>query len=209
MNKPNFYDLLKLPPEASREEIRAAWLRECKLHHPDRGGSESHMALLNKAYETLSDPDKRAAYDAGEDPQTRDLTSDIIAAHLVAVFTAISNQKNITTPDFDLIGEMRRTLVDGRKRMQIDMRNRNTQLVRNKITLRRLRFRGNGINPIAGYLQQAVDTEIQNLQKMAEQRKGIKFALDYLDNYEWDFEPATSRPYPNYQTLNLFTPHGR
>ena len=42
--------------------------RAAKSAHPDKGGSEAKMAALNEAYEVLSNPELRARFDAGEDP---------------------------------------------------------------------------------------------------------------------------------------------
>lgn len=36
--------------------------------HPDKGGSETKMAAVNEAYETLTDPEKRSRFDQGDDP---------------------------------------------------------------------------------------------------------------------------------------------
>jgi DnaJ homolog subfamily C member 3 len=36
--------------------------------HPDKGGSEAKMAVVNEAYEVLSDPELRQRYDNGDDP---------------------------------------------------------------------------------------------------------------------------------------------
>lgn len=42
--------------------------RAAKIAHPDKGGSEAKMALLNEAYEVLSNPELRQRFDNGEDP---------------------------------------------------------------------------------------------------------------------------------------------
>ena len=42
--------------------------KAAKSAHPDKGGSEAKMALLNEAYEVLSTPELRARFDNGEDP---------------------------------------------------------------------------------------------------------------------------------------------
>ena len=36
--------------------------------HPDKGGSEAKMAVVNEAYEVLSDPELRQRFDNGDDP---------------------------------------------------------------------------------------------------------------------------------------------
>ncbi len=49
--------LLGLTEKASRNEIRQAYMRACKLNHPDRFGdtpdTEEKMALLNSSYKLL------------------------------------------------------------------------------------------------------------------------------------------------------------
>ena len=64
-NRRNYYRILKVQPDAPVEIIRASYrtlMRELKAH-PDLGGSTSEASILNEAYETLSDPKRRAAYD--------------------------------------------------------------------------------------------------------------------------------------------------
>jgi len=67
---PSHYDALQLPPDASTAQVRAAWRRLAAQHHPDRGGLDAAaMARLNQAYEVLSDPHRRASYDALQWPR--------------------------------------------------------------------------------------------------------------------------------------------
>jgi len=61
----NLYRLLHVQPEAPPEVIKAAWraLMSTLRAHPDLGGDPELAARLNAAYEVLSDPERRAAYD--------------------------------------------------------------------------------------------------------------------------------------------------
>lgn len=60
----NHYTCLGLQRTATQEEIKAAYRRLALIHHPDKpGGDAEKFRLLQQAYETLSDPAKRRAYD--------------------------------------------------------------------------------------------------------------------------------------------------
>ena len=67
-----YYDLLNVPPQVSAEALTRAWKIAARNNHPDRW--EAHgfaseeeanvrMADINRAYQILSDPRTRRAYD--------------------------------------------------------------------------------------------------------------------------------------------------
>jgi curved DNA-binding protein CbpA len=57
------YDLLGVAQDATTEEIRAAYRRLSKTYHPDAGGTPAFFRQLQIAYDTLTDPERRAEYD--------------------------------------------------------------------------------------------------------------------------------------------------
>jgi curved DNA-binding protein CbpA len=70
------YHVLQVSPDAEPEVIQAAYRALARKHHPDVGGSQVQMAMLNAAWETLRDQDERARYDlerrtASAEPPTR------------------------------------------------------------------------------------------------------------------------------------------
>ncbi len=76
MAKKDFYEILGVERNASDADIKTAYRRLAMKHHPDRteGNKESEekFKAATHAYEVLSDPQKRRAYDqyghAGVDP---------------------------------------------------------------------------------------------------------------------------------------------
>ena len=67
---PTYYDFFGVRQNASAEQIRAAYLWLMKQHHPDRTDhvdrqrAADFAAILNRSYDVLKDPLKRARYDA-------------------------------------------------------------------------------------------------------------------------------------------------
>jgi curved DNA-binding protein CbpA len=62
----NYYELLGVPPDASREEIHSAYRRLARRCHPDlnaAGDAGARFNELSDAYEVLQDPAQRARYD--------------------------------------------------------------------------------------------------------------------------------------------------
>ncbi len=79
--KKDYYEVLGVAKNASDEDIKKSYRKLAMKHHPDRNQGDASAAAEEKfkeakeAYEMLSDPQKRAAYDqyghAGVDPNMR------------------------------------------------------------------------------------------------------------------------------------------
>jgi len=59
------YEILGVAPDADAGTIKLAWRKLASAHHPDReGGDHARMQAVQQAYDVLSDPERRARYDA-------------------------------------------------------------------------------------------------------------------------------------------------
>jgi curved DNA-binding protein len=63
----DYYAILGVPREASAEEIKKAFRKLARKHHPDvakdKKGAEARFKEINEANEVLGDPEKRRKYD--------------------------------------------------------------------------------------------------------------------------------------------------
>ena len=64
----NYYDILAVSKNSSQAEVKKAYYRQAKKHHPDRNPgdtrAESLFQDISEAYDVLSDEKKRDEYDS-------------------------------------------------------------------------------------------------------------------------------------------------
>ena len=72
----DYYKVLGVPRDADERQIKKAYRKLSKLHHPDKASAnnmtpeeaQKKMAAINEAYEVLSDPELKERFDHGDDP---------------------------------------------------------------------------------------------------------------------------------------------
>jgi len=75
----DLYDQLNVPRDASVDDVKRAYRRKAREHHPDAGGDEETFKAVTHAYTVLADPQTRAHYDrTGDDgtPRSRGAGQD-------------------------------------------------------------------------------------------------------------------------------------
>src|ERR1700677_3172877 len=67
VTKVDFYEVLEVSRDASDQELKASYRKLAMQYHPDRNPNnpeaEEQFKACSEAYQVLSDPEKRAAYD--------------------------------------------------------------------------------------------------------------------------------------------------
>ncbi len=59
----DYYETLGVNHTTKPDEIKKAYRKLASKHHPDKGGDTKKFQDIQKAYEVLSDPDKKYEYD--------------------------------------------------------------------------------------------------------------------------------------------------
>lgn len=76
----DYYKVLGVPRDADELQIKAAYRKKTREHHPDKAvrtgvtkeDAEKKMASINEAYEVLGDPELKARFDQGDDPNSHE-----------------------------------------------------------------------------------------------------------------------------------------
>jgi DnaJ family protein A protein 2 len=62
----NYYDILGVSKDASKDEIKKVFRKLAMENHPDKGGSKEKFQEIQEAYEILGNEDKRRDFDNGD-----------------------------------------------------------------------------------------------------------------------------------------------
>ena len=76
----DYYKILGVPNDATDRQIKSAYRSMTKKFHPDKAASqgmskeaaEKKMAAINEAYEVLGNPELKARFDNGDDPNSQE-----------------------------------------------------------------------------------------------------------------------------------------
>lgn len=102
MSKRDFYDILGVGRHATPQQIKKAWRQLAMTHHPDRNPDNAEAARLfrevTEAYETLSEPSRRAIYDQ--------FGHDGLEGTRMGTGAGFSSVEDIFAPFSDLLGEV-------------------------------------------------------------------------------------------------------
>ena len=86
----NLYEILDVPKDASESDIKKAYRKKAQSSHPDKeGGDEELFKEIQKAYEILSDANKRKHYDETGEESKDNLKNEVIESLIGIVLNVI------------------------------------------------------------------------------------------------------------------------
>jgi curved DNA-binding protein CbpA len=187
----DLYNTLGVHKDATPEQIKGAYRRKAKSSHPDTGGDPEKFHTLQKAYDVLSDDDRRARYDKtgdtgdkrAPDPNTAALT---VIGQLVDEIT----QQIIMSDDLshiDLVANMRKKIRDRIRDVAADQKE--ARRFEEKALKLQKRFKvSKGENYIASMLEAKITACRAAIANADMQTEIFNRALAILDDASFDVD---------------------
>lgn len=190
------YETLGAPSSATQDEIKQAWRREASKAHPDReGGDPERMAAVNRAYEVLGDPQRRARYDETGQDTERKTVDQQARDMLLQVFSHLLDNE----PGVNLVSAARKVLADNRRGIENNRGKVEDRLRRMAKQEGKVRVKC-GDNLVAMLLAQRKAAAEQQLEQLVEAISIQTKAEEMIEAYESDAPESQ----PQNQGLNAY-----
>lgn len=187
------YQILEIKNTATPEEIRAAYILWSKLLHPDKqGGNAEQFMEVKQAYEVLSDSERRVAYDEtgipDNDPKINNLETNAMNFILSQVQLVIDNQNLSNLERIDLCQLLKNMVQKNLEEAQTTIKMFRAKLARIELMASKIVKKGDGENVIRRALERQA-AQFKEMLVMGAKEIAVKnFALELIDQYQYDFE---------------------
>jgi len=174
---------LELPIDADEELIKLKYRHFANIHHPDKGGDEEKFKRIKEAYEILSDPIRRKAYEISGDAETNLQIRNAALDHIAQMMGQIVPQFNSEADD--LFAIMRHEVNNIRQGM-IENTNVCVGYMANlqKVMLR-VNAKHDKHNIIIDILQKQIDFRNREHAEFAQRIKICDLEIEILKDYEY------------------------
>lgn len=199
----NLYDTLGVDKDAEPDAIKKAYRKLAKSHHPDAGGDPAQFHALAKAYDVLSDDDKRKRYDETGRVDDRVGSLDERALSIIGGLVDELAAKLISEDGLehlDLVAEMRNNVA--KQILQTKENRKEAERFERKATKLRKRFKAKkGPDYIGLMLDNNIDKCREAIHAAAGHIELLERAKAILDDAEFAVEP---RPAPTNMTASQY-----
>ena len=194
------YKMLGLKRDATRTQVRRAYLIMAKRHHPDKGGDPERFNAAKRAYDILSDPARRKKFDeAGDAEEPRhDNPLGPVMGVIAGVLDEVLDALGDTPPSsIDLIQAIMVRIVSHLQQDEVALVGIRESLARLKAAQGRFDAGPSGQNIMEGLLGAKIRKQEAFIERALAAAEIGKKALELLKEYKFRFD----RPLPAPQAL--------
>lgn len=180
----NFYEILGLNKDADAKQIKKSFRDLSKIHHPDKGGNEEEFKRIVKAYEILSDPKRRKAYDEGRDYESIQSISDKAYNSLFGFIDSAINSFGFVPDHTDLVSIIEGKINESYRKNQNDMESSKKEIRFLEDTKKRV-VSG---SMIIDFLNNQINSINNRIEGMEEYKLVLEMCLKLTTEWEYKYE---------------------
>lgn len=183
----SLYDELGLSSDATQDEIKEAYRRRASETHPDKeGGDHAAFIRVKAAYDVLSDPVKRAEYDAMGDMEGPEFQLRNTIAQAFSHFAQLDD-----LPETDLVLVIKNEFAKSRKNGRVELK-RLRRVVKNyKKLSNRIKTKD---KVVLGILRKKREEILKQAMHLRLQIQIGGLLLEMMDEYSYVYAKPTQRP---------------
>lgn len=193
-----FYEALGLLKEATAEEIKAAYRKLAQMHHPDKGGNSDRFQEVQTAYDTLSNPDRRADYDrSGQGSPDKPPLRDLAIAEFALMINTLMNNPQLDFSKSSIVTYMGQLATSKLNHIQIQREQVEAKIAREESARDRVSVE-KGDNLVAMVLDGMIRNDNHALSQMQAAEEVLAEVLRILDDHKYrlDEDPLTTTSTP-------------
>ena len=185
----SLYDDLGLSPRCTFDEIKQRYRALAQQHHPDKGGDENVFKKIKLAYEVLSDPSRRAEYDAtGKIQEDIPIRTEALQELAGLVTHAI---EKINPDHDDLIFVMKRELNENIIQSKKNIITCNGYIIKLNKILKKVNRKTEGDNFIKSIIEEQVRMREGELKNFNHRIEVCNYMIELLEDYYYGLDLST------------------
>jgi curved DNA-binding protein CbpA len=186
------YKILGVDSTATDDEIKAAYRSNAQRAHPDKGGSVEQFQAIQKAYEVLRDPQRRANYD---DNGSTEATLDIEQAARSMVATMFLQAVNILdTEHTDIVAHINDHLAKLTPQIEKAIISSEKQVEKRRAVMKRAIRKDGSDNILVAILEGNIRDLEREQAALSQQLSTVLAASRILEDYEYTADINVESP---------------
>jgi len=184
------WEILGLKEGASDREIKKAFRKLAKEHHPDKGGNGEIFAEISKAFALIENKEARKRFERDEGRPEKSLTAMAIEVVLLKFMSGVQNSKDIQNLKYaKILDVIQKAFHDDLTQMKRDHRRKRLQIDIMTDLISRFIYEGEDGNDFICYaLEDEVRSTRRNLKSVERQMQVAVRGLTLLKRYKFKSE---------------------
>ena len=181
----NLYDELELSKDCTSEEIKQKYRLLAQIYHPDKAvfGDEEKFKRIKLAYETLSDPIKRAEYDSTGRYGINDTTKTEAITRLSNMMVHFTKKLN---PEYDdLVLSFKVDIYQAQENINKSVESFNSEIKKLKIFSNKIKRKKEGENILKSFVDNMIEQYQREIISMQRTLEIFDLMLNILDDYQY------------------------